>query len=170
MYYKISNKKICSRIKNFVMGNKWQKNENFKRKILYENTNTLKLPSGAIPESPQNTLIEASTSSYQSVVPPKLQFSRQWWSAGTTENLPSLLSIVVRPMWSIIIYPNRHFSIKWTSESIFILPRIWCKKISRENNLEKKFGLACSLELSCNNCYWSSSLYSSNWEYSRNWE
>ena len=33
--------------------------------------------------------------------------------------------------------------------------------ISIENNLEKKFELACCLELSCNNCNWPSLLYSS---------
>ena len=39
-------------------------------------------------------------------------------------------------------------------------PECDARGILIENNLEKKYGLACCLELFCNNCNWSSSLYS----------
>ena len=70
---------------NISMGNKRGRKRSrkrnvstiFKRKTFHGNRYTLKLPSEFIPESRQNTPLEASTSSYQSRVSQKLQLSRQ---------------------------------------------------------------------------------------------
>ena len=39
-------------------------------------------------------------------------------------------------------------------------PECNAREITIENNLVKKLGVACFLEMSCNHCNWSSSLYS----------
>ena len=131
----------------------------FKLQTFHANSYTLKLPSDFIPESPQNTPLEASTSSYQSRVSQKLQLSIQSSSGGTTENLPSLLSSGQCDQSSYILIETSILNelVNRTSSC----PEYDARGISIENNLEKKHGLPCCLKLSCNNCNWSPSLYSS---------
>ena len=126
----------------------------FKWQTFHANSYTLKLPSDFIPESPQNTPLEASTSSYQSRVSKKLQLSRQSSSGGTTENLPSLLSSGQCDQSSYILIETSILNelVNRTSSC----PEYDARGISIENNW-----LPCYLKLSCNNCNWSPSLYSS---------
>ena len=81
-----------------------------------------------------------------------------WSSEGTAENLASLLSSGQCDQSSYILTDT---SLKWIRESSFALPRMWYKRSFNGEQFRKKFGFACCLELSSNNCNWSSSLYSS---------
>ena len=110
--YTISNKKILTRIKL-----KWKTRSRkrsrkrspsiiFKWKTFHGHRYTSKLPSKVIPESPQNTQIDPSTSSCQSRVQ-KLQFSRHRTiiisRANKRENLPSSLFSGQCDQWSFIL-------------------------------------------------------------------
>ena len=110
----------------------------FKRKTFHGSRLTLKLPSESMPESPQNTPLEASTSSYKSRPISKAATFQTIILLGERNDRKFTFLVIVRTMWSIITYPNRYFSIKWTSESNFILPRMWCKRNFNREQFRKK--------------------------------